>query len=154
MSIRNLTKATKTIRLKPDGSGFTVAAGTTDVQSDIVDTAGFDAVRFIIGFGTITSGAVTSVKVQQNTANSLTGMADLTGSAITVADTDDNKMAISEIIRPLERYLCLLTDRGTQNAVIDFVIVELFRASSEPVTQDTATLIAPETWVSPAEGTA
>lgn len=155
MIISNLTNSTKTIRLKPDQSGWTVVAGTTDVQSDIVDTAGFDGLRFIAGFGAITSGAVTSIKVQENSANSLTGMTDLTGSAQTVADTDDNKIVISEVILPLKRYLCLYIDRGTQNAVVDFVTVELFRSRNLPVTQDTATVSGtPETWVSPAEGTA
>lgn len=154
MSELNLTKATKTVRLKPDGSGWTVAAGTSDVNSDIVDTAGFDAVRFIAGFGAIVSGAVTSLKVQQGENSALSDAADIAGTAITVADTDDNKMAISDIIRPRERYLRVAFDRGTQNATIDFLIAELYRTNSEPVTQDTATLIAPETHASPAEGTA
>lgn len=154
MSIRNLTKATKTIRLKPDASGWTVVAGTSNVNSDIVDTAGFDGVRFIVGFGAITSGAATSIKVQQGAAAAMGDAADLAGTSVTVGDTDDNKIAISEIIRPLERYLRVSTLRATQNSVIDFALVELFRAASEPVTQDTVTLIAPETWASPAEGTA
>jgi hypothetical protein len=149
----NLSKAVKTMRIKPDGSGYTVVAGTSNVNSDIVDTAGFDGVRFIIGFGTITSGAVTSIKVQENSANSTSGMADILGSSITVADTDDNKIAISDYVRPLQRYLRLSTLRATQNSVIDFVIVELYRARSEPITDDTS-VISSEFWASPAEGTA
>lgn len=150
----NLTKATKTIRLKPDASGWTVTAGTTDVNSDIVDMAGFDAARFIAGFGTITSGAVTSMKVQQGAAAAMSDAADLLGTGVSIADTDDNKIAIIDVLRPRERYLRASFDRGTQNAVIDFLIVELYRANSEPVTQDTVTLVAPETHASPAEGTA
>ncbi len=149
LSNRVLTK-----RIKPDASGWTVAAGAADVSSDIVDTAGYDGVRFIVGFGAIVSGAATSIKVQQNSANSGTGMADLAGTAITVADTDDNQMAISEIIRPIKRYLRVATLRATQNSTIDFVIVELFKARSMPVTQDTATTIGVEVFQSPAEGTA
>ena len=149
----NLSKRVRTIRLKPDQSGWTVAAGTSDVQSDIVDTANCEGVRFIIGFGAITTGATTTVLVQQNTANSLNGMADLAGTGITVADTDDNKIAILEVPKPQERYLCLKTDRNTQNAVIDFVIAELYGVRVMPVTQDT-TVISAEVNVSPAEGTA
>ncbi len=37
LSNRVLTK-----RIKPDASGWTVAAGAADVASDIVDTAGYD----------------------------------------------------------------------------------------------------------------
>jgi hypothetical protein len=149
LSNRVLTK-----RIKPDASGWTVAAGTSNVNSDIVDMAGYDAVRFIIGFGAIVSGAVTSVKVQQNDANSGTGMNDLTGSGITVADTDDNKIAISEIIRPQKRYLRLATLRATQNATIDFVLIELYKARSAPLTQDSATVISAELFQTPIEGTA
>jgi len=148
-----LSQEVVTKRIKPDGSGFTVAAGSADVNSDIVDTAGYDGVRFIAGFGAITSGGVQGIKVQQNTANSTSGMADLAGSAIAVADSDDNKMAISDIIRPQERYLRVVTTRATQNSVVDFLIVELYRARTQPITQDT-TVVSAEVKSSPAEGTA
>ena len=126
----NLSKATKTIRLKPDASGWTVVAGTSDVNSDIVDTQGFDACRFIVGFGTITSGAVTSIKIQQGAAAAMGDAADLAGTSVTVADDDDNQIAIVDVIRPQERYLRVTVDRGTQNAVIDFALAELYRANS------------------------
>ncbi len=151
-----LSEHVKTLRIKPDGSGFTVAAGTSNVNSDIVDLTqdgGYDAVRFIIGFGAIVSGAVTSVKVQENSANSGTGMADLAGTAITVADTNDNQIAISDIIKPAKPYLRLATLRATQNATIDFLLVELYRSKKEPITQDTS-VISAEVWSSPLEGTA
>ena len=110
----NLTKATKTIRLRPDGASFTVAAGVTDANSDIVDMAGFDAVRFITGYGAVTAGALTSQKVQQGAQPNLSDAADLAGSGVTVADTDDNKLVIQDLIRPNERYLRVAYDRGTQ----------------------------------------
>jgi len=150
---QNLSKAVKTIRLKPDGSTFAVAAGTTDCTSDVVDMAGYDGVRFIIGFGAITSGAVTSIKVQQGQASNLSDAADLAGTAQTVADTNDDKLFISEIFRPQERYLALYVDRGTQNAVIDFVIAELYGVRKEPITQH-ATVVGLEMFNSPSEGTA
>jgi hypothetical protein len=139
--------------LRPDGTGFTVAAGVTDANSDIVDMAGFDAVRFITGYGAITAGALTSQKVQQGAQPNLADAADLAGSGVTVADTDDNKLVIQDLIRPNERYLRVAYDRGTQNAAIDFLIAELYRAGSEPVTQD-ATVATAETHVSPFEGMA
>ena len=55
---------------------------------------------------------------------------------MTIVDTADNKIAVLEIMRPYERYLRLVTTRGTQNATIDNVIVELFAPSDVPVTQD------------------
>lgn len=150
----NLSKHVKTLRIRPDGSGYTVAAGTSDVNSDIVDTAGFEGARFIAGFGALTSSAVTSLKVQQNTINSASGMADLTGTNITVADDDDNQIAITDIFKPRERYLRVAFDRGTANAVIDFLLVELYEPRVLPVTEDSAIVISAEQHVSPAEGTA
>lgn len=149
----NLSKNVVTKRIMPDGSGWTVAAGTSNVASDIVDTAGYDGIRFILAMGAIVSGAATSANVQQNTANSASGMADLAGSSITIADTDDNKLIVIEIIKPLERYLRLETLRATQNSTVDGLIVELFNPRTMPVTQD-STVATLEVHASPAEGTA
>lgn len=151
----NLTRNVVTKRIKPDGSGFTVAGGTSNVNSDPVDTAGFDGVRFITGFGAITAGAATSQKAQQGQASNLSDAADLASSSVTVADTDDNNISIVDIYRPAERYVRLATLRATQNAAIDFMIVELYRQRKQPVTQD-ATVVAAGAKVlaSPAEGTA
>ncbi len=151
--MHNLSNHVKTIRLKPDGSTFAVAAGAADINSDIVDMAGYEGIRFIIGFGAITTGAVTSTKVQQNSANSGTGMADLAGTAVTVADDDDNQIVVTEVYRPRERYVRLTTLRATQNSVIDFLIAELYGPSKEGVASD-ATVVATEIHASPAEGTA
>lgn len=148
-----LTSDIVTKRIKPDGSGWTVAAGTTNVNSDVVDTAGAEGVRFIIGFGAITSGAATSIKVQQGQQSNLSDAADLAGSAQTVGDTADNSIFITEIYRPRERYVRLSTLRATQNSVIDFVLAELYGTRTKPVTQD-ATVSGNETFASPAEGTA
>lgn len=152
MNILNLSRAVKTMRIKPDASGFTVAAGTSDVNSDIVDTQGFEGVRFITGWGAIVSGAVTSFKVQQNSINSGTGMADLEGSNQAVADTADNTICISDIFQPRKRYLRVAYDRGTQNATIDFLIVEFYGAKKSPIIEDSTT--AAEIFAAPAEGTA
>lgn len=151
--IKSLTKEVVTKRIKPDGSGWTVAAGTSAVNSDIVDTAGYEGVRFILSMGTIVSGAATSSKVQQNIANSGTGMADLEGSSITIADTHDNKLVIHEIFKPKEQYLRLAISRATQEATIDSLHVELFNPRTMAVTQD-STVATAETYQSPAEGTA
>lgn len=151
-----LTKATKTLRVKPDGSTYAVAAGSSDVESSIIDTAGFLGCRIIVGFGTITGSAVTSVEVQQDTDSAGGTMADLLGTNVAVLDTDDNRIVIIDIYRPRERYLRAQIHRATANAVIDFMLVELYEPRLKPVTQDTATIVAAgvESHVSPAEGTA
>ncbi len=135
-----------------------VAAGSADVTDcDVIDMQNFEGCRFIVGFGTITSGAATSVKVQQATAKTsdtaLTSGADLEGSGITVADTDDNKAVIIDIFKPRERYLQLRILRATQNAVVDFAVAEKYGARKLPVTKH-ADIATQEIHISPAEGTA
>src|SRR5687767_14358788 len=80
------------------------AAGTSDVTSDAVDTAGFEGCLFIVPVGTIASTAVTSIKVQQcdTTGGSY---ADLLGTAVTIADTDDDKTFYVDVTRPREQFL-------------------------------------------------
>lgn len=130
------------------------AAGTTDLTSDFVDTQGYDGVVFITSFGTITAGAVTSVKAQQAEASDGTGAADLEGSAVTVADTDDNKIVAHDIYRPRERYVAIIVDRGTQNAVVDGIVAFLYHGTKAPTTNDTTTVVSLKALISPAEGTA
>lgn len=149
----NISNMIKTMRVKVDGTNYTGAAGTTDLTSEAIDTAGAEGVRLVTGFGAITAGAVTSVKVQQCDTSGGT-YADLAGSSITVADTDDNKVAVSDIFRPTKRFIKVVQDRGTQNAVIDFLLAELYFPKAVPATDDTASVISTEKHVSPAEGTA
>ncbi len=153
MRFHNLSLNVKPIRLKPDGSGFTVAAGTTTVNGDEVDTRGFEGVMFRIAFGTITSGAVTSIKLQHNDVSG-TGQADIAGSSQTVLDTDDNKIFQSDVYRPTKRYMRMVTTRGTANAVIDYQEVILYRSfPTVPPSTDT-TVGGTERFNSPASGTA
>lgn len=148
-----LSNVVKWQRLKVDGTNYTGAANTTDLTSEAVDMSGFEGVVFLIGFGAITSTAVTSVKARQGAASDMSDGADLENTKQTVADTDDNKVKYIDIYRPRERYLDVVTDRGTANAVVDFILAGFYCPRVTPVTQPTAT-IAGELHVSPAEGTA
>lgn len=149
----NLTNKVKTIRAHAP-----VAAGATNVtDSAVIDMQGYEGCRFIVGFGAIVSGAATSVKVQQATAKTsdtaLTSGADLEGTGVTVADTDDNTMVIIDVYQPRERYLQVHILRATQNATVDLVIAEQYGAKKLPITKD-ATVSSQEIHASPAEGTA
>lgn len=148
-----LSQKVKTVRMKPDGTNFTGAAGATDLTSDVVDTQGYDGVRFKVAFGAIVSGGVVSVKAQQGAAANMSDGADLEGTSQTVADTADSKVFIVEIYRPEERYLRVKTLRATQDATVDYMEAELFGGRVQPVTQD-ATVGGLEIFNSPPEGTA
>lgn len=133
------------------------AAATTDVTpSTAVDMAGYEGCIFIFLFGTITSGAVTSCKVQQSSdsGGSPDGFSDLEGSAVTVADDDDNQVVVIDVYRPTKRYLLGIIDRGTQNAVVDGILAIPYGARTQPVPHSSATVVSVEVHASPDEGTA
>ncbi len=132
-----------------------VAAGTTDINSSSVDMQGSESVTFVVALGAIVAGAVTSVKAQQSSDDGVAdAFADLAGSAITVADDDDNQLVALEIVRPRERYVRCTVDRATQNATVDGIVALLGAPKLAAVTHDTATVVGSEVHASPGEGTA
>jgi hypothetical protein len=132
-----------------------VAAGSTDItDATELDMANFEGVRFIVGFGAITAGAVTSLGVTgKDTTGGTPGTDDLAGSKQTVADTDDDSVFIVDIFQPAQRYVRPFVKRATQNAVVNFIIAEQYGPRKLPATND-ATVHGQELWVSPAVGTA
>ncbi len=127
------------------------AAGSADIEGTVIDMEGFEGVMFIVMVGAVTSGAVTTIKAQQGTDATVTDAADLLGTSITIADTDDEKVKYLDIYKPLERYVRLYTDRATQNATITAVAIK-YGARKLPTTHGTN--VAGESHCSPAEGTA
>lgn len=130
------------------------SAGQTTLTSDYVDTQGYDGVVFITSFGTITAGGAQSVKIRQATASNGSDGADLEGSSVTVADDDDNQIVVHDVYRPRERYVAALALRATQDSVVNGIYAILYRGSKAPTTDDSATVVAKRTLISPAEGTA
>ena len=145
-----LTPDTKTILAKP-----AVAAGSTDItDATVIDTSGYEGVRFIFSFGTITAGAATSVLVAgKATSPPVLGTDDLVGTSITVADSGDDKIYIIDIHKPLQRYILPIVKRATQNAVLNSIVAELYGPSKAPVTAHSS-VGAQELHISPAVGTA
>ncbi len=135
-----------------------VVAGTTDQTTSAVDMqtdTGYDEVTFLCLFGTLTSSQVTLIKsVQQSSDDGVADdYTDLAGSAsAALADADSNKM-LAITVRPSKRYVKLVIDRGTANAVIDGVIVILSQPHKRPTAQPT-TITSWETTDYPAEGSA
>ncbi len=148
--MHNLTTSSKMARVSN-----AVAAGTTAVNSSSVDMQGFESCTFLVALGAITTGAVTSIKVQQSGDDGVAdSFADLKGTSITIADTDDNKIALVEVHNPRERYVRCVVSRGTANAVIDSIVAIQTGPKDEPTTHDTATVVGSEIHHAPAEGTA
>lgn len=132
-----------------------VSAGSTDSNGGSVDMQNFECVTFIAMFGTLSSGAVTGIKVQQSDDNgSSDGWSDLEGSALSIAEAADNDCIATEVVRPTKRYVRPVVTRATANAVIDGVLAIQSHPRKAPVTHDSSTIAGTEVLVSPAEGTA
>jgi len=145
----NLSKNTKiSIAVTPTNG----AAGTADIEGVTLDMQGFAGVLMVVAFGAITSGAATSIKAQQGAASNMSDAADLTGTAQTIADTDDDKTFYIDLYQPLERYVRLYVDRGTQNAVVASATYVQYGTREAPTSHGTN--VSGELHVSPAEGTA
>jgi len=142
----NLSKAAKASRVSS-----AVSAGTTAINSSSIDMRGFSGAEFLVSFGAITAGAVTSVKLQGSADDS--SWSDLEGTGQTVADDDDNQVFVLDAGHLRHRYLRCVVDRSTQNAVIDGIVSLQYDTDKEPVTHDAATVGGSEYHHAPAAGT-
>lgn len=116
-------------------------AGTTEVDTSILDMSGYDGVIFIVDLGTVTDASVMTLTVQQNDANSSSGMATITGASATkTASTSSNKIMFVDVYRPLKRYVWATFTRTTQNAVVDTIIAIQYKAKFMPITLDASIL--------------
>lgn len=128
------------------------AAGTTDINGATLDMQGFEGVLMMVTFGAITASAVTSIKAQQGAQSDLSDAADLAGTGQTVADSDDEDIFVIDLYRPAERYVRVVVDRGTQNAVVSSATYIQYGAANAPTSHGST--VNSETHVSPSEGTA
>ncbi len=150
-----LTENAEFIPLAVDGSNFVLTTGTSDVNSTIVDTLGYESIVFIVAVGAISSSGSVTTKIQHDTDSAGGTMADLLGSAQTVsADTDDNKLFIHEVWHPQKRYLRVVTTRGDGgNSTINAAIAIGWRTNQAAVTQPSG-VYAIKKLLSPVAGTA
>jgi hypothetical protein len=129
--MRTLSENARTSRVSNS-----VAAGTTTINSAIVDAANYGGVRFEALLGAITTGGSATVKVQSGNLADGSDMADLAGASVAFADTDDNAMATIEVRNPRKRYHRCTVVRSTQNTVIDGIVSLLLSPSLPPTTDD------------------
>jgi hypothetical protein len=130
-----------------------VAAGTSTINGTAIDMQNYNGVMFLIAFGAITSGAVTSIKAQGGAASDGSDATDLAGTAITVADTDDNKVFLLDVYLPGYRYVRPVVLRATQNAVVDSITAIRYDGRNRPTAHDGTTFGTAKLVVSPAAGT-
>lgn len=136
----NITKNHKFDRVAPnDGATttFTLAAGTTDVNSVAVDTLGFASAAFLIVFGALTASMTCGLQVE-GSVNGTDGWTAITGAVYNgTAATDDDKGVLIEVGKPQYRYLRVAFNRETANVVIDGLFSILGSPRVGAVTQGT-----------------
>lgn len=113
------------------------AAGTTDINAAVVDMQDYRGALCIAAVGTLTANQVTKLIAEQSKARDGTGDAFAKIAETTaLADTDGNKLLILEVCEPQERYVRFTLDRGTANAVLDSMVVLLYRPRVRPTIKD------------------
>jgi len=127
-------------------------AGTTDIEGTILDMSGFDGVLMLVRMGTITATAVTSIKAQSGTDDTMSDAADLEGTSQSIAADDDDETFYIDLRAPKERYVRLYVDRGTANAVV--ASAEYIQYKAHVLVTSHGTGVSGEAHVTPDEGTA
>lgn len=141
----NLSKNIDVVRVEN-----AAVAGTSDLESDAVDMAGYDGVLFIYAVGALTATQVTKLTAAQCDISG-GSYAALTGAdSGAMADGDGNKLLMLDVYRPTKQFVKATLDRGTANAVLDAGIAIKYRSSKGPITQG-ATVAKHVVVASPAE---
>ena len=134
--------------------GLAYATGTADRTGAIMDMSGFDGIQMIIQCAAVHDSATYSVKAQEDDAVGGGTMADLLGTSITIAGTDDSQIFVIDIYRPLKRYIRVYVDKDASNACAESVTYILYGAHKAPTTINVTDEVTGELHISPIAGTA
>jgi len=100
-----------------------VAAGVTTITPSGLDCSSCNHVRFIVIWGAITATGVQSAEIHTSTDD---GAGDaytaIIGTNVAVADDDDNKLTVIDIINPREAWLKCVVNRATANSAVQAII--------------------------------
>jgi hypothetical protein len=144
MAAQNFLSRQKLIKLQDH-----TAAGTSELTTSIIDTAGYQGV--VIFTSVSTANATNSMKLQQNTANQTTGMADLTGTSVASGSSDED--IIIALHQPLERYIQAVITRGA-STTCESVWACLYGGPSSLAANSVSGTQIAEAHAFPVEGTA
>ena len=112
------------------------AAGSTDLEGAALDRSNFDHVLMVVLFGTIVSGATLYIKAQQGDAADLSDATDITGTKISVADTQSDTIRYLDILRPAKQYIRVHVDIADQNVECAAWYL-CYSPHTKPITQPT-----------------
>jgi hypothetical protein len=138
--MHNLLRNTLAVHVAPnDGATttYTLAAGTTTVNSVAVDTQGYKGATWLALFGANLDTSVYVGKVQ-GSADGSTGWTDITGATQTNTDASAasaNKLMAIQVESPLFRYLRFVSTRTVANSALNGLFCLLDDNVKGPVTQ-------------------
>ena len=139
--MRGLLERSKMVRI-----ASTAAAAQTDVESSVIDMAGYHAVEFVVAFGVIDATATPRITVH-DADTAIVGTAIAATQKI-ITPNDDEDLVILDLIRPKKRYLSVVVERDVvaADSEVDGIFAILYQARDEVTTQD-ATVVASGTFV-------
>ena len=130
------------------------ASGTADRTGAIMDMLGYEGIVAIVKCASVHNSATYSIKMQEDSDSAGGTMADLEGTGITIAGTDDDQLFMIEVYRPRERYVRLYVDKDASNACAESAIYVLYGPKELPVSNNVDDAVTSEIHASPAEGAA
>lgn len=136
-------------------AGVAVVAGATiDSNGARLDMSGYEGVIFLQVIDDSVATGVATLKVEQNTIDSDTGMAALAGAVATatcvVNDDLNGKLLAIDVYRPRERYVQAVRTSLTANMAFGQLIAIRYGTRKLPVPND-ATVLSAVSVTSPAE---
>jgi hypothetical protein len=135
----NLLKDVKITVVSP-----AAVAGTTSIDSSVLDMSGFDGVMYVALLGDVTNTSVLTLTAKGNTANSTSAPTPITQKATDAFTADatsaDSKAIVVDVYKPTLRYQFATLTRGTANAVVGGIIAIQYQASKKPTTQDASVI--------------
>lgn len=135
------------------GVALVYGTGTADRQSSGIDTRGFGGISFLVQAVAIGASSTLSYKLQQSDDDGGSDdYTDIAGSAVTMADTDDDTLVRMTVIEPQKRYVRVYVDKDTTHTDAEVIIYELFNGKSYPAVTTGLSHVSHLT--SPSEGTA
>jgi hypothetical protein len=130
------------------------ASGTADRTGAIIDMSGYDGILMIVNVIAVGTGATYSIKAQEDDAVGGGTMADLIGTGIVIADSDDDQVFYIDIYKPLKRYIRLYVDKDASNTCSEAASYILYGAHVAPTAGNVTDEVTGELHISPVAGTA
>lgn len=127
------------------GGDAVTAASNTDSNSSRFDMSGYDGILFVTAITDSVATGVAKLAVEQNDADSDTGMAAITGAeaAKTSAIDDDlnGKILIVDVYKPLKRYVQGVRTSATKNIAFGEIYAIRYKGKMGPVALSSTALV-------------